>query len=168
MTARLTARLMICALSLTGLAACGGGGGGGLAASTTPLQLDNIVDASAGSGTDANAGGQPGQMGIPTGNINPDLAFYLDAELMAGGAPAPLEITRFNYAYARGWTGKNSLVVVADTGIDTDHPDLQANIADNRDYTGSTQEDENGILPALWLPSGTDRVSMALPLTQRC
>ena len=52
----MTARLMICALSLTGLAACGGGGGGGLAASTTPLQLDNIVDASAGSGTDANAG----------------------------------------------------------------------------------------------------------------
>lgn len=54
----MTARLMICALSLTGLAACGGGGGGGLAASTTPLQLDNIVDASAGSGTDANAGGR--------------------------------------------------------------------------------------------------------------
>ena len=140
----MTARLMICALSLTGLAACGGGGGGGLAASTTPLQLDNIVDASAGSGTDANAGGQPGQMGTPTGNVNPDPAFYLDAELMAGGTPAPLDITRFNHAYARGWTGKNSLVVVADTGIDTDHPDLQANIAGNRDYTGSSQEDENG------------------------
>ena len=32
--------------------------------------------------------------------------------------------TRANYAYARGWTGSGSTVMVMDSGIDTDHPDL--------------------------------------------
>ena len=66
----MTARLMICAVP-DGAAACGGGGGGGGALRQhNTARLDNIVDASAGSGTDANAGGQPGQMGTPAGNVN--------------------------------------------------------------------------------------------------
>ena len=42
----------------------------------------------------------------------------------------------FDVAYSRGWTGKGSLVVVADTGADIDHEDLDANIAHTIDYTG--------------------------------
>lgn len=143
--------MTLCGLAIAGLTACGGGGGGGLAGSTTPVQIDNIgavtpIRAFPGVGDDARAGGwgSPDQMGAPTSNVNPDPAFYLDAELAAGGALAPLEMTRFNHAYARGWTGNGSLVLVADTGIDSDHPDLAANIAANRDFTGSHDEDENG------------------------
>jgi len=33
-----------------------------------------------------------------------------------------------NYAYARGWTGKGSTIMIMDTGIDTNHADLQSKI----------------------------------------
>ena len=45
--------------------------------------------------------------------------------------------SNFDVAYSRGWTGKGSLVVVADTGADTSHVDLDDNIAHTIDYTGS-------------------------------
>jgi hypothetical protein len=45
--------------------------------------------------------------------------------------------SNFDVAYSRGWTGKGSLVVVADTGADTSHVDLDDNIAYTVDYTGN-------------------------------
>ena len=45
--------------------------------------------------------------------------------------------SNFDVAYSRGWTGKGSLVVVADTGADTLHVDLDDNIAHTIDYTGN-------------------------------
>ena len=45
--------------------------------------------------------------------------------------------SNFDVAYSRGWTGKGSLVVVADTGADTSHVDLDNNIAYTVDYTGN-------------------------------
>ncbi len=45
-----------------------------------------------------------------------------------------------------GTTGKGIKVAVIDTGIDLDHPDLQANIAGKVDFTGSRKgaDDQNG------------------------
>ena len=40
--------------------------------------------------------------------------------------------------------GEGVKVAVLDTGIDTDHPDLQDAIADSRDFTGDGIEDANG------------------------
>jgi hypothetical protein len=48
-----------------------------------------------------------------------------------------LSTSGFDIAYSRGWTGKGSLVVIADTGADTSHVDLNDNIAHTIDYTGS-------------------------------
>ena len=45
--------------------------------------------------------------------------------------------SNFDVAYSRGWTGKGSLVVVADTGADVSHVDLDDNIAHTIDYTGN-------------------------------
>ncbi len=45
--------------------------------------------------------------------------------------------SNFSTAYSRGWTGKGSLVVVADTGALTTHSDLNDNIAYTKDYTNT-------------------------------
>lgn len=51
-------------------------------------------------------------------------------------------------AYSRGWTGKGSLVLVADSGIDTDNPDLVNKIKYTKDFVpnwyGEDIEDYNG------------------------
>lgn len=82
--------------------------------------------------------------GTQTPDTRKDPAFYETAEYANGGPSAPLAVSQFSHAYARGWTGNGSLVTVADTGIDADHPDLAANIIANQDFTGSVLEDENG------------------------
>ncbi len=43
-----------------------------------------------------------------------------------------------------GTMGEGVKVAVLDTGVDTDHPDLQEAIADSRDFTGDGIEDANG------------------------
>jgi subtilisin family serine protease len=59
-------------------------------------------------------------MGTPTmqASNDPDNFATLEAN-----NNAVLE-THANYAYARGWTGEGSTVMIMDTGVDTDHPDL--------------------------------------------
>ena len=59
-------------------------------------------------------------MGTPTEVASHDPADHSTQEFDNG---ANSEI-HANYAYARGWTGKGSTVMVMDTGIDTDHTDL--------------------------------------------
>ena len=50
-----------------------------------------------------------------------------------------------NYAYARGWTGKGSVVMVMDTGIDTDHTEFEGKVKYTFDLGFDTPvEDENG------------------------
>ena len=49
-----------------------------------------------------------------------------------------LQASNFSTSYSRGWTGKGSLVVVADTGVDTTHVDLDNNITHTVDYTNTT------------------------------
>jgi len=41
-------------------------------------------------------------------------------------------------AYARGWTGRGSTVLIMDTGINLNHPDFAGKIKYSRDFTGSS------------------------------
>lgn len=47
-------------------------------------------------------------------------------------------------AYARGWTGRGSTVLIMDTGINAAHPDLAGKIKYSRDFTGTGLQDTVG------------------------
>ena len=47
-------------------------------------------------------------------------------------------------AYSRGWTGKGSIVAVADTGYDTDHTEFDGQVLDTMDYYGNGIQDNHG------------------------
>ena len=136
--------LMLCLMLC--LAGCGGGGGGGLSAAGPVVLVDGSDridgDSSAVRSTPDARG--PDEAGLPTPGTVPDSAFYETAEYHYGGSRAPLAATRFSAAYARGWTGLGSLVTIADTGIDADHPDLAAGILEARDFTGTGINDTHG------------------------
>ena len=138
---------LLCLLVLLfGLAGCGGGGGGGLA-SAGPVVLvdgtDRIDESGHASRLRVTVRGDISP-GDPTPGTVPDPAYYETAEYHVGGKKAPLAATSFSAAYARGWTGLGSLVTVADTGIDDDHPDLAPAIVGNRDFTGTGLADTHG------------------------
>jgi len=59
-------------------------------------------------------------VGTPTEVESHDPADFATSEADNG---AVLDVNA-NYAYARGWTGLGSTVMIMDTGIDTDHPEL--------------------------------------------
>jgi subtilisin family serine protease len=65
-------------------------------------------------------GSDSSSMGTPTAVDSHDPADFSTIEFDNG---ANSEINA-NYAYARGWTGKGSTVMIMDTGVDTDHVDL--------------------------------------------
>ena len=74
-------------------------------------------------------------LGTKTPGYNPDPLSYKTGEynyLLNDN----LDSSNFNFAYSRGWTGKGSKVVIADTGIDTNHSEFQGQIADTIDYSG--------------------------------
>ena len=137
------------------LALAGCGGGGGLAAGpviyadgTDRLADPSYSDSESALGTGIYYRGASeddrGQLGAPTPGTIPDPAHYETAEYFASGSPAPLATGKFSTAYARGWTGYGSLVAIADTGVDADHPDLAPNIVATRDFTGTVNDDRNG------------------------
>ena len=134
-------------IALTLLCACGGGGGGGLSAG--PVVLVDGTDRFADDQDTASAEPRSNtpvrdDAGIPTPDTVPDPAFYETPEYTASQWRSPLETTRFSDAYARGWTGNGSLVTVADTGVDSDHPDLSPGLAHGRDFTDTSLEDTQG------------------------
>lgn len=47
-------------------------------------------------------------------------------------------------AYARGWTGRGSTVLIMDTGVNAAHPDLAGKIKYTRDFTATSISDTNG------------------------
>ena len=138
----------VLAMLLLGLAACGGGGGG-LSAAGPVVLVDGGTRIDDGDGASEPVRNSPAErgpddVGTPSPGTVPDPAHYETAEYHAGGSKAPLAATSFSAAYARGWTGLGSVVTVADTGIDVDHPDLAAGILGARDFTGTGIEDTHG------------------------
>ncbi len=127
---------MMCLLSGCG----GGGGGGGLAVSDEPAVEEERFDVNAiGVRTYAlNEGGSDS-----TDSLEP--SDFETAEYWGNAYGAsPLDVTHFSNAYARGWTGKGSLIVIADTGIDASHIDLAGKIKYSIDYSGAGLTDANG------------------------
>ena len=59
----------------------------------------------------------------------------------AGGAYTNIHASS---AYARGWTGKGSIVAVADTGYDTDHTEFDGQVIATKDYYGNGIQDNYG------------------------
>jgi subtilisin family serine protease len=47
-------------------------------------------------------------------------------------------------AYSRGWTGKDSIVAVADTGYDIDHSEFSGQVVGTKDYTNTGVGDNHG------------------------
>ncbi|MDB2390832.1 S8 family serine peptidase [Alphaproteobacteria bacterium] len=77
--------------------------------------------------------------------VTHDPSYFETAEYWGDAYGAsPLDVTHFSDAYARGWTGKGSLIVIADTGIDTNHNDLAGKIKYGIDYSGTGLTDANG------------------------
>lgn len=138
----------VCVLCV--LSGCGGGGAGGLSVSDVPpvdvppVDVPPVEDAR----FDVN------DIGVRTDNLNEGAlddavtlvpSFFETAEYWGNAYGAsPLAVTNFSDAYARGWTGKGSLIVIADTGIDASHADLAAQIKYAVDYSGTGLTDTNG------------------------
>jgi subtilisin family serine protease len=78
-------------------------------------------------------------MGTPTVVPSSNPADYLGAE----ANNKAVTIVNANAAYARGWTGKGSTVLVMDSGI-VDHADLKDKVKYSRDYTNTSITDTNG------------------------
>ena len=73
-------------------------------------------------------------LGQRTAGTNSNANFYRHAAEFKYQGNDHLQKHNFHIAYSRGWTGNGSLVVIADTGADTDHSDLAANIAFAKDF----------------------------------
>ena len=123
------------------LSGCGGGGGGGLAVSDVPVVEEegrfDVNDLGARTYT-LNEGGSDSIDSLEPSD------FETDEYLGNAFGDAPLDATQFSYAYARGWTGKGSLIVIADTGVDASHDDLAGKIKYSIDYSGAGLADTNG------------------------
>lgn len=78
-------------------------------------------------------------MGTPTAVPSSDPAYYLGTE----ANNKAVTIVNANVAYARGWTGKGSTVLVMDSGI-VNHPDLASKIKYSKDFTNTGLADTLG------------------------
>ena len=63
-------------------------------------------------------------LGTPTPGLSTTPADHRTTEFNPGTGQDFLGTVNADKAYARGWTGKGSLITIADTGYDVDNPDL--------------------------------------------
>ena len=77
-------------------------------------------------------------MGTRTSGYVADASHYRTDEFNAV-SNKQLSVSNFDVAYSRGWTGKGSTVVIADTGALTTHSDLDANITATVDFRKFTK-----------------------------
>ena len=75
-------------------------------------------------------------MGTRTPGYVADATHYQTQEFDYLGS-RQLSASNFDVAYSRGWTGKGSTIVIADTGANTAHTDLDGNIKHTKDFTGT-------------------------------
>jgi subtilisin family serine protease len=68
--------------------------------------------------------GDHADMGTRTPGYNSDPLSYRTSEFNGSGGTNYKSVIKADYAYSRGWTGKGSLITIADTGYDVDHSDL--------------------------------------------
>ncbi len=81
-------------------------------------------------------------MGTKTPGYNSDASSYVTNEFNYINNKQ-LSASNFNVAYSRGWTGKGSLVTIADTGANVNHTDLDDNIKYTIDYSGTNISDSS-------------------------
>ena len=81
-------------------------------------------------------------LGIRTEGYNLDNNFYKTSEFFNDNSSKSL--IKADSSYSRGWTGKDVIVAVADTGYLTSHSDLQGQIIASKDYTDTGINDTNG------------------------
>jgi subtilisin family serine protease len=67
--------------------------------------------------------------------------YHENSNGFAGGSAKQVNASS---AYSRGWTGKGSIVAVADTGYDTDHAEFDGQVLDTKDYYGNGIQDNHG------------------------
>ncbi|AGB15117.1 subtilisin-like serine protease [Halovivax ruber XH-70] len=64
---------------------------------------------------------------------------------LAQDVPYGIDIVEADVAHDNGETGAGADIAIVDTGIDQDHPDLQANLGNGADFTGTgSWDDDNG------------------------
>ena len=75
-------------------------------------------------------------MGTRTPGYVADAGHYRTDEFEYLGSKH-LSVSNFDVAYSRGWTGKGSTIVIADTGANILHEDLDGNVKHTKDFTGN-------------------------------
>ena len=102
----------------------------GSTTSTTTVELARVE-------TDNGVVGEDhADMGTRTPGYVADATHYQTQEFDYLGS-RQLSASNFDVAYSRGWTGKGSTIVIADTGANTAHTDLDGNIKHTKDFTGT-------------------------------
>ncbi len=85
---------------------------------------------------EVDVGPDHADMGTRTPGYVADASHYQTDEFAYLGSKS-LSVSNFDVAYSRGWTGKGSTVVIADTGANTSHADLDGNIKHTKDFSGT-------------------------------
>ena len=92
--------------------------------STNVVDVNINIDKDHKNIVDVNIGEDHVNMGTRTANYNSDANSYRTDEFNGSGGDNFNSAINAEYAYSRGWTGKGSTIVIADTGWDRDHKDL--------------------------------------------
>ena len=102
-----------------------------------PIVTTSTIEVSRVNTDDGNIGEDHVDMGTKTPGFNSNASFYETNEY-SYISNKQLSLSNFSTAYSRGWTGKGSLITIADTGANVNHVDLDDNIKYTKDYTGTT------------------------------
>ena len=82
-------------------------------------------------------------LGTRTVGYDTDKTTYETDEYL-GQTSRSYDHVNISSAYSRGWTGKGSIVAVADTGYDTDHTEFTGQVIATKDYYGNGIQDNHG------------------------
>lgn len=83
---------------------------------------------------------QESGVGFPTTGLSTNPSSYRSAEYNNRAN----NIINAEAAYARGWTGRGSTVLIMDTGINLSHPDLAGKVKYSKDFTNTGLTDRVG------------------------